>query len=65
MLTTERGGPPSPRLPTGARALMHVLREGGTHAQGAVAAAVAQVFDTHLHEGIYVKQFLTVEDVGP
>lgn len=44
---------------------MRVLRDGGTHAQGAVAAAVARVFDADLHEGIYVKQFLAVEDGGP
>lgn len=47
-------------------ALMGVLRYGGTHGQdvrGAVAAA-ARVFDTDVHEGIEVHQFLTVQDGG-
>lgn len=65
MLTTQLGRPPGPRLPAGVSALMRVLGDGGTHAQGAVAAAVAHVFDADLHEGIYVKQFLTGADGRP
>lgn len=62
--TTQLRGPPGPRLPAGVSALMRVLRDGGAHAQAAVAAAVAHVFDADLHEGIYVKQFLAVVDGG-
>lgn len=65
LVKTQLRGPPGPHLPASVSALMRVLRDGGTLAQGAVAAAVAHVFDADLHEGIYVKEFLTVEDGGP
>lgn len=63
MFTTQRGGPPGPWLPAGMSALMGVLGYGGTHGQE-VCGVAAGVFDTDVHEGIEVNQFLTVEDGG-
>lgn len=46
-------------------ALMGVLRYGGTDGQDVRGvAAAARVFDTDVHEGIQVHQFLTVADGG-
>lgn len=63
MFTTQLRGPPGPRLPAGMSALMGVLRYGGTQGQE-VCGAIARVFDTDVHEGIEVNQFLAVEDGG-
>lgn len=67
LFTTQLGGPPGPRPPPRMSALMGVLGYGGTHGQevgGVAAAAAARVFDTDVHEGVEVHQFLTVEDGG-